>query len=142
MNQEKTVFQKIIDGELPAEKVWEDERCIAILDLFPANPGHTLVISKHPYPDLFAIDEETLCHCHRVAKRLAKAIKRATDCEGINILQNNGSASGQIIFHYHIHIIPRYTGDGLQIPKSGPKADEDYMREWGEKIRQDLEETD
>ncbi|MBU6323498.1 HIT family protein [Patescibacteria group bacterium] len=108
-----SVFSRIIAGELPASKVFEDDRTLAILDINPVNKGHVLVIPKEDYANIYDIPEDLFAHLMLVVKRLAPAIRDAVDAEGINIIMNNEPAAGQLVAdHAHIHIVPRFHGDG------------------------------
>lgn len=107
------IFCKIIKGEIPCAKVYEDDKVFAFLDIEPVNEGHTLVVPKRHHKDLFELPEEFLAHSLAVIKKIAAAVKEAVDADGINIGMNNGAAAGQAVFHAHFHIIPRYTGDKL-----------------------------
>jgi histidine triad (HIT) family protein len=108
-----TIFSKIIAGELPSFKVYEDDKVLAFLDINPIQPGHTLVIPKTPSKNALETAPEDLAHMIQVAQKLAKAIKKTLDCDGINFLINSGEAAGQVVFHTHLHIIPRFTDDGV-----------------------------
>lgn len=108
------IFLKIIAGEIPAHKVYEDEYTYAFLDATPNNPGHTLVIPKERYKDIYEIPEEVLSHVMNTVKKVAIAVKKATNADGINIGMNNEPAAGQLVFHAHIHVIPRFKDDGLK----------------------------
>ncbi|MCL2353941.1 MAG: HIT family protein [Defluviitaleaceae bacterium] len=112
-NLKDTIFYKIIQGQLPCHKVYEDDDFLVILDIFPANLGHCLIIPKTPAKDIFDIDAGTASKLYPLATRIAKAVKNATGCDGVNILQNNQAAAGQVIFYFHLHVIPRFEGDGL-----------------------------
>lgn len=107
------VFCKIINKEIPCYKVYEDENFLAFLDLCQSSIGHTLVIPKKHYNDIFELDEQTSNQIFSLVTRLAKAVKDETKAEGINILNNNGEAAGQSVKHFHIHIIPRYKDDNI-----------------------------
>ncbi|HLT00373.1 MAG TPA: HIT family protein [Acholeplasma sp.] len=104
----KTIFSQIIDREIPSSIVYEDDLVIAFLDITQATPGHTLVVTKKPYENIFEVPEETLKHLFSVVQKLSKAIFKAFDAKGINLLNNNMAAAGQTVFHYHVHIIPRF----------------------------------
>ncbi|MBP6924485.1 MAG: HIT family protein [Candidatus Pacebacteria bacterium] len=108
-----TIFSKIIAGELPSFKVYEDEKVFAFLDINPIQPGHTLVVPKTPSEDALSTNPEDLAHIMVVGQRLAKVIMETTECDGINFLINNGKAAGQVVFHTHLHIIPRFDNDGV-----------------------------
>jgi histidine triad (HIT) family protein len=109
------IFCKIIAGEIPSFKVYEDADFLAILDRFPSSAGHVLVLPKRHAADLFELSEAEAAAVLPLAQKLAKKIKATLGCAGVNIVQNNGAAAGQEIFHYHMHIVPRYTNDGLKI---------------------------
>jgi histidine triad (HIT) family protein len=99
-------FCKIVRKEAPAHTVYEDEKVIAFLSIQPINVGHTLVVPKKHYENIYEIPEEEVAHLYKIVKKMAHAVKKAVDAEGIRIVQNNGEAAGQIIFHMHVHIIP------------------------------------
>ncbi|RHY26628.1 hypothetical protein DYB32_007445 [Aphanomyces invadans] len=112
------VFAKILRGEIPADKIFETDDVIAILDAFPCTRGHSLLIPKvSGYTNIVDMPAEEAAKLFRELPRLAKAVQEAVGCDGINIVQNNGKASGQEVFHPHIHVIPRFQGDKLfQLP--------------------------
>ncbi|MEX2514526.1 MAG: HIT family protein [Candidatus Paceibacterota bacterium] len=107
-----TVFEKIIAGEIPCYKVYEDDETFAFLDADPINPGHTLVIPKEPHKDIYEIPEASFLAVMRTVHKLAPVIREAVGADGINIGQNNEPAAGQEVFHFHVHIMPRFEGDG------------------------------
>ncbi|MCX7822337.1 MAG: HIT family protein [Syntrophobacterales bacterium] len=109
------IFCKIVKGEIPSAKLYEDDSTMSFLDINPINPGHALVIPKNHYPTILDVDEEDLKKTIIATKIVAKALKDALSCDGINILQNNFEAAGQLIYHFHIHVIPRFEGDGLKV---------------------------
>ncbi len=113
------IFCKILNGDIPSNKVFENDNFIAILDAFPANEGHTLVIPKKHFENIFEIDEEILKEGYAIAKRIANSIKKSLNVENINILQNNGVLAGQTVNHFHIHVIPRLENDTV-VMKSTP----------------------
>lgn len=112
------IFCKIIKGEIPSFKVYEDEMFIAILDRFPAATGHTLIIPKRHYKDIFELPQQELMTLYPLAKDLSSKIKEKFESDGINIVQNNGVAAGQSVDHFHLHIIPRKNEDGITLNKS------------------------
>lgn len=112
------IFCKIIKGEIPSFTVYEDEDFKVILDRFPAAPGHVLIIPKVHYSDMFELSEEAAAKLYPLAKKIAERVKEVTGSEGINIVQNNGEAAGQSVYHFHLHIIPRKMGDGIILNKS------------------------
>ncbi len=102
-----TIFGKILRGEIPCHKVYEDELVLAFLDIGPLSRGHTLVIPKEPAVTLDALSDESAAALGRVLPRICRAVKKATGCEDFNVLQNNGALAHQAVFHVHFHIIPR-----------------------------------
>ncbi|MBO5199374.1 MAG: HIT family protein [Lachnospiraceae bacterium] len=111
--QENCIFCKIAAGEIPSATIYEDEVCRVILDIAPAAKGHAILLPKKHFANIFEIDKETAGSILYTASRVAAAMKEALGCDGINLLQNNGPAAGQTVFHLHIHIIPRFENDGL-----------------------------
>ena len=107
------LFCKIVTGEIPSTKVYEDNTVFAFLDIRPVNIGHILIVPKAHYANLYETPNETIAHMMVVAKKLSIAIKEALNADGINIEMNNDGPAGQIIFHTHLHIIPRFEGDGF-----------------------------
>ena len=103
---EPCTFCKIVQKEAPASVVYEDEKVIAFMSIQPINVGHTLVVPKKHYENVYEIPEEEAAYLYKIVKKLAYAVKKAVDAEGIRIVQNNGEAAGQVIFHLHVHIIP------------------------------------
>jgi histidine triad (HIT) family protein len=103
---ESCTFCKIVRKEAPASIVYEDEEVIAFMSIRPINVGHTLVVPKKHYENIYEISEEETAYLYKVVKKLSHAVKQAVDAEGIRIVQNNGEAAGQVIFHMHVHIIP------------------------------------
>jgi histidine triad (HIT) family protein len=103
---ESCVFCKIVRKEGPASTVYEDDKIIAFMSIRPINVGHTLVVPKIHYENLYEIPEEEVAYLYRIVKKLAHAVKKAVNAEGIRIVQNNGEAADQVIFHLHVHIIP------------------------------------
>ena len=112
------IFAKILRGELPCYKVYEDERAIAFLDIMPRTPGHTLVVPKNAARNLFDVDPDELAHAAKVAQKIAKASRTAFGADGVTIQQFNEGAGGQVVFHLHVHIIPRKQGVAMKPPAS------------------------
>ncbi len=108
-----SIFTKIVNGEIPSVKVYEDDHTLAFMDINPASRGHTLVICKAEHPGLLDVPPDHLSAVAHTTQKVAHAIMAALKPDGFNILQNNGAAAGQIVFHYHVHIIPRWEGDGM-----------------------------
>lgn len=115
MREENCIFCKILAGEIPSVTVYEDDSFKAILDVNPAARGHVIILPKNHAADIFELPEEDAAGIMQVAKKIACALKATYHCDGINILQNNGEAAGQTVFHLHVHVIPRFDGDTVDI---------------------------
>ncbi len=115
MNGEKTVFGKILDGEIPCHRVYEDEHVLAFLDVGPLSAGHTLVIPKERVALLHELSDEQAAAIGRVLPRIARAVLEATGATEYNVLQNNGAGAHQAVLHVHFHLIPKIDGKGLGI---------------------------
>ncbi len=109
------IFCKVIKGELPASKIYEDSDVLAFLDIKPVNPGHTLIIPKSHFESIHDTPDELVAKMSIVAKKIAGAIQMKLGAEGVNIGMNNGTAAGQIVFHAHIHVMPRYGTDSFKL---------------------------
>lgn len=111
MRDDNCIFCKIANGEIPSATIYEDEDFRAILDLGPASKGHALLLPKEHYADLFALPDETAEKVLPVAKKIVSRMKDVLGCDGYNLVQNNGECAGQTVFHFHMHMIPRYKDD-------------------------------
>lgn len=136
------IFCQIIRKEALASVIYEDERVVAFLSNRPVNEGHTLVVPKKHYENIYEISEEEAAYLFKVAKRVAHAVRDAMEAEGIRIVQNNGLAAGQVIFHLHVHIIPMKPQEGFSHGKayrdhSNPR-DSEMLEQDAEKIRRNL----
>lgn len=112
---ENCIFCKILAGEIPSTAVYEDDDFKAILDVNPAARGHVIILPKQHAANIFELPDEIAGKIMIVAKKIATAVREAYGCDGINILQNNGEAAGQTVFHLHVHIVPRFKGDDIKI---------------------------
>ena len=119
---QNNVFAKILRGEMPCYKVYEDDKALAFLDIMPRAVGHTLVLPKAPTRNILDISADDLAHVMKVAQRVAKASMQVFGAEGITIQQFNESAGGQVVFHLHVHVIPRRQGVALKPPASVKEA--------------------
>lgn len=128
------IFAKILRGELPCHKVYEDDKALAFLDIMPRADGHTLVISKVPARNLLDISAEDLSAVMPSVQKVARGVKEAMQAEGLILDQFNESASGQTVFHLHFHLLPRWRGVELR-PHAGKMADQKLLLEQAEKIR-------
>jgi len=131
------VFAKILRGEMPSHKIYEDEDTFAFMDIMPRGPGHCLVIPKRPARNILDIDPDSLAAVARTTQKIAKAAVKAFNADGATIQQFNESAGGQIVFHLHMHIIPRFEGVALN-PPGGPMEDKAVLAANAEKIAEAL----
>ena len=113
MRNENCIFCKILNGDIPSAKLYEDENFAIILDVGPASFGHALVLPKDHYANLFEMPDELIGKAFSLAKVWGEKIVKALGADGLNLVQNNGSAAGQTVFHFHLHLIPRYDGDSV-----------------------------
>ena len=113
------IFCKIVAGQMPAHKVYEDEHSLAFLDILPASRGHTLVIPKDHAADIYDISPETLAATMISAQTVARMLRSKLKPDGLNVFQNNGPAAGQVIFHYHLHLVPRWEGISASLHRRG-----------------------
>lgn len=131
-------FAKILRGELPAHKIFEDADTFAFMDIMPRGDGHCLVIPKRPARNLLDADLETLATLMKTVQTVSRAAMKALGADGLTIQQFNEPAGGQVVFHLHVHIIPRFDGVALR-PHTGEMADQDVLAEQARKIRSEIE---
>ena len=112
MKQDDCIFCKIVAGEIPSQTLYEDEKFKVILDVGPATRGHALILPKNHYANLYELPEEDAAEAMKLAKRMMIKMTEKLNCDGFNIVQNNGEVAGQTVFHFHMHLIPRYKNDG------------------------------
>lgn len=115
MKMEDCIFCKIANGEIPTKTLYEDADFRVILDLGPATKGHALILPKEHAANLYELPDETAGKVFVLAKRMALTMREKLHCDGLNLVQNNGEVAGQTVSHFHLHLIPRYKGDGQQI---------------------------
>ncbi len=115
MKKDNCIFCKIANGEIPSNTVYEDKNFRVILDLGPATRGHALLIPKEHADNLYELPEELAAEVLPAAKKVAAAMRKKLQCDGLNLVQNNGETAGQTVMHFHLHMIPRYENDGQQI---------------------------
>jgi histidine triad (HIT) family protein len=135
MADEDCIFCKIAADEIPAEKVDEDEHTIAFMDLNPWTRGHALVIPREHTRNLYEAPEDTLHHTSVAAQRLARRMRDRLGCDGINLINSTEPAAWQTVFHYHVHVIPRYDGDPLELPTRPKEASRDELAEVAQELR-------
>lgn len=126
MKDDNCIFCKLANGDIPTNSIYEDDDFKVILDASPAAKGHALILPKQHYANIFEIEDETLAKAAKLAKKIMTHEKDVLGCEGYNLVQNNGEVAGQTVFHFHMHLIPRYNGDTVGITwKPGELTDED-----------------
>ena len=128
------IFARILRGEIPCHKVYEDDDTIAFMDIMPQADGHTLIVPKAQGENIFELPEEALIAAIRTTQRIARAVQKAFDPPGMMIAQLNGAAAGQSVFHLHFHVVPRYKGKELLLP-AGEMADPGTLAGHAERIR-------
>jgi histidine triad (HIT) family protein len=135
VNDPDCLFCKIVVGELPSEIVQEDGETIAFMDINPWTRGHALVIPRNHSKDLYVVPDEDVAAAGRAAKRLATTMKERLGCDGINLLNSCEPAAWQTVFHFHIHVIPRYDDDPLQLPGRPMQASQEELAEVAAELR-------
>ena len=128
------IFCKIVRGEIPSKKVYEDKDTLAFLDINPANPGHTLVVPKKHSEDLTKSDEEDISKCMAVVKKITSGLKEKMNAIGVNVMQSNGKPAGQIIAHTHFHVIPRYPNDVVVISYQRVQLSDEQLEDIRKKL--------
>ena len=138
MIKEDCLFCKIAKGEIHSATVYEDSHFTVILDVTPATKGHCLIIPKEHFDNIYEMDDETASKVFVLAKKMATAMTKAFDCDGFNVIQNNGECAGQSVFHFHMHLIPRYEGDNaIKMWKASETTDE-KLAQLEEKVKEVL----
>ncbi len=132
------IFCKIIRKEAPATQLFEDDKVLVFLDIRPLNEGHTLVIPKEHCETIFEMPEDLVCHLYAIVKRMSVAVRNASKADGITIIQQNGQAAGQEVFHMHVHIVPRFEGQKLPHFHDIPNASIDQLEHTARLIKQNL----
>ena len=135
MKKDDCIFCKIAAGEIPSRKIYEDSDLIAIMDLNPTSKGHSLIIPKEHCTNIYDIDEDIAAKVMKTAKKLATKMTVALNCDGFNLLQNNGETAGQTMFHFHMHLIPRKAGDQAVPEWEHLSLSDDEMKEICDKMK-------
>ena len=135
---EDCIFCKIIEGKIPSARIYEDGKVICFLDIMPANKGHCIVIPKNHSKDLSAMEDGDAEAAIKAARKVAKALSLSLGCQGFNLVMSNGLEAGQVVFHSHIHIVPRFKNDGLKIKWPHTKYKDGEMKEYADKIKKFL----
>jgi histidine triad (HIT) family protein len=121
------LFCRIVAGDVPSQRVYEDERTVAFMDINPTSRGHVLVVPRAHAADLLDIDDDDLAACLRAARQIAGWQRSRLEADGVNLLQSTGRAASQMVFHFHLHVIPRYEGDGMVNPLARGPGDRDEI---------------
>lgn len=129
MKDQNCIFCKIANGEIPSKTIYEDDDFRVILDLGPATKGHALILPKQHYPNLYELPDEVASKAMILAKKMAIKITKNLECEGFNLVQNNGELAGQTVFHFHLHLIPRYKDDNQRIGWNPGKPTQEDLEE-------------
>jgi histidine triad (HIT) family protein len=132
------VFCKIVGGQMPCFKLLEDDNTLAIMDTYPANDGHCLILAKEHYPTLFDISDEAFAAVSRSVIKVARAVNQALSPVGLNLVQANGPGAQQSVRHFHVHVLPRKRGDQLKLNWGVKPGDRDTIAALAEKIRASL----
>jgi histidine triad (HIT) family protein len=132
------VFCRIVAGQIPSTKVFEDEHTLAFMDLGQVNPGHVLVAVKKHAENLYALDDAQAAAVARASAKIARAIHDAFKPEGLSVYQANGKAAGQTVFHYHVHLLPRHAGDGMELTWPVKNPPREKLEAYAAKIRTTL----
>ena len=138
MRDENCIFCKIAAGEIPSSTLYEDDMFRVILDLGPANAGHALILPKEHFKDVTELDEAYAAKILPLAAKIGTAQRKALGADGFNVVQNNGTAAGQTVFHFHVHVIPRYDTDASMIAWEPGKYADGEMEQTAEKIRKEM----
>jgi histidine triad (HIT) family protein len=134
---EDCIFCKVLSGEIPSQKIYEDEHTVAVMDINPWTRGHAVVIPRKHATDIFEIEDGELAAVAIAAKRVAAKMRDTLGCDGVNLLQSNGKAAWQTIFHLHFHVIPRYDDDPLELPTRPQPAKPEELAQVAGEIRGD-----
>ncbi len=139
--QSDCIFCKIVAGEIPCFKLYEDEATLAFMDINPVSEGHALIIPKAHAEDVYAVSDEAIAAAAKTAARIARAVRAAFDPDGLNLLQCNGPAAAQSVQHFHMHVIPRRMDDGLAMNWEIVPGDMDAIGKAAERIRAEIEKA-
>lgn len=132
------VFCRIVAGQIPSTRVYEDEHVLAFMDIGQVNPGHVLVAVKRHAANLFELDDAQAAAVGRASRHVARAIEAAFKPEGLSMYQANGKAAGQTVFHYHVHLLPRHAGDGMELTWPVKNPPRDALEDGARRIREKL----
>ena len=129
MRKDDCIFCKLANGDIPTNTVYEDDNFRVIMDMSPATKGHSLILPKEHFSDIYEIDEELAGKSFKLAKKMATVMTEKLSCDGFNIVQNNRETAGQTVFHFHMHLIPRYKDDNQKIGWNPMEPSSDELKE-------------
>jgi histidine triad (HIT) family protein len=132
---DECIFCKIVAGELPSERIDEDEHTVGFLDINPWTLGHALVVPRNHSRDLYEVGDDDLCHTAVASKRLARRMRDRLGCDGVNLINSCEEAAWQTVFHFHVHVIPRYSDDPLQLPGRPQQVEADALAALAAELR-------
>ena len=135
MSEPDCIFCQIVGGQIPAEVVADDERTISFMDIYPGARGHALVIPRRHVRDLWEIELDDLTAVTQAAQRLAIRVRDRLGADGVNLINSNGAAAWQTVFHFHVHVLPRYDNDPLRLPWTPAPGDSEEIAELAQKLR-------
>lgn len=138
MKKDDCIFCKIANGEIPSTTLYEDEMFRVILDLGPASRGHGLILPKEHFDNLYELDDEYASKVMLLARRMAKAMTRGLGADGFNLVQNNGKEAGQTVFHFHMHLIPRYKGGNEMLQWRPGEVSQEEMAQIARQVKENL----
>lgn len=139
MSKDDCIFCKIVAGDIPCFKIYEDEHTLAFMDINPANRGHALAIPKAHSPDLYESPDQTLAVTLATARKVARAVRATVNPDGLNLVQANGPGAAQSVFHLHVHVMPRYTDDDLKLNWGMKPGDMDEIKALSGEIARNIE---
>lgn len=129
MKKDDCIFCKLANGVIPTNVLYEDDVVTVIFDASPATDGHVLILTKEHFDNVYSLDEKTAGHIYQVAVKIANALKESLGYDGLNIVQNNGEAAGQTVFHFHMHLVPRYKDDTVKVGWVPGSISDDKVKE-------------
>ncbi len=138
MKKDDCIFCKLANGDIPTNTLYEDDYVRVIFDAEPAAEGHVLILPKEHFDNIYELDDDTAGHVFKVAKKIATAMNKTLDMDGLNVVQNNGEAAGQTVFHFHMHIIPRHNDDTVNVGWEKHKVSSERIKDITDEVRKYL----
>ena len=138
MKKDDCIFCKLANGDIPTNTLYEDDCVRVSFDAEPAAEGHVLILPKEHFDNIYELDDDTAGHVFKVAKKIATAMNKTLDMDGLNVVQNNGEAAGQTVFHFHMHIIPRHNDDTVNVGWEKHKVSSERIKDITDEVRKYL----